>query len=371
MQQIPASLWNSLAGSDYPFLRHEYLAALEQSGCVSAQTGWQAQHLLVYGNGQLLAACPLYRKSHSHGEFVFDQQWAQAYQQAGLAYYPKWVTGVPFTPCASQRILLQPGIASAEVYQLLLQFIHEQAQKEGVSSWHCLFTTPAQSAALQDLGLLTREGVQFQWFNQQYRDFADYCATFTARRRKTILRERQSVKQQGIDFIRLPGHAISAQQWEVFFQFYQMTYLKHGMAAYLNLEFFQLLAQSMPEQLLLILACKAGKYVGAALSFVGGDTFYGRYWGCFEEYAFLHFECCYYQGLDYCLEHGLQRFDSGAQGEHKIARGFQPITTYSSHWLQHPAFGAAIAKFLQAEKQYLQQYRAECAVLLPFKKGDN
>lgn len=365
---ISGTDWNRLAGTDYPFLRHEYLSALELSGCVSEATGWQPQHVLIYEGVELVACCPLYLKFHSHGEFVFDQQWAQAYQQQGLRYYPKWLTAVPFTPCQSRRILIKQSVDESVILKFMVEAIQELSTAQKISSWHCLFTSLKQIEQLEQFGCLVREGVQFQWFNQQYRDFQDYCSTFASRKRKTILRERESVKVQGIAFLYLSGSEVTESQWQVFYNFYQMTYLKHGMSAYLNLAFFKLLAQTMPEQLLLILAHKEGVYVGAALSFIGSDSFYGRYWGCFEEYPYLHFEACYYQGLDYCIKKGLQRFDSGAQGEHKIARGFEPVSTYSAHWIKDERFAAAIQQFLQREQPFIQQYKLDCAGMLPFRK---
>lgn len=368
ISEITAEHWNQLAGTDYPFLRHEFLMALEHSGVVARATGWQPQHVLIFAETDLIAACPLYLKFHSQGEFVFDQQWANAYQQHGLDYYPKGLTAVPFTPCPARRILVKAGRDEQVILALLIDTLKQHFISQSISSWHCLFSSAEQTEQLRTLGLLVREGVQFQWFNRHYRDFQDYIDHFSSRKRKNTLRERQHVTQQGIQFLALNGQAVSAAQWQVFFQFYQMTYLKHGQSGYLTLEFFKQIAQTMPEQLLVIFALKANQYVGAALSFIGKDTLYGRYWGCFEEYAFLHFEACYYQGLDYCIAHGLARFDSGAQGEHKIARGFEPVSTYSAHWIQQPAFAAAIAHFLALEKSIVQQYKADATALLPFKK---
>ncbi|NOT86223.1 MAG: N-acetyltransferase [Methylococcaceae bacterium] len=368
ISEIKAEQWNQLTGTDYPFLRHEFLMALEQSGVVSRKTGWQPEHLLVYAEAELVAVCPLYFKYHSQGEFVFDQQWANAYQQHSLDYYPKALTAVPFTPCQAQRILFKKGIDEAAVLGGLVTALKQQLIALKLSSWHCLFSSPSQIEQLSSLGLMVREGVQFQWFNQHYRDFQDFTDAFTSRKRKNTYRERQQVREQGIEFLTLAGQQVSETQWQVFFQFYQMTYLKHGMPGYLNLDFFKQIAQSMPEQVLLIFALKANRYIGAALSFIGADTLYGRYWGCFEEYHFLHFEACYYQGLDYCIAQGLKRFDSGAQGEHKIARGFAPVTTYSAHWIQHPEFAKAIADFIRREKAAVQQYKADATAMLPFKK---
>lgn len=362
--------WNNLVHNKDPFLRHEFLLALEQSGSASEQTGWLPHHLLVENQHQLIAAMPLYLKTHSRGEYVFDQQWADAYVQSGMAYYPKWINGIPFTPCQGQRILIKENQDEQAIIQACIAFITELSELNNISSLHCLFPDASQTEALQQQ-LLIRENIQFQWFNKNYRDFADYLQQFTSRKRKQIHKERQQIKNAGIQMIRVRGLEISAQHWQVFFQFYQLTYLKRGQSAYLNIDFFQQLAASMPEQILLVLAIKDQRYVGAALSFIGAETLYGRYWGCYQEYKHLHFETCYYQGLDYCIEQNLQRFDSGAQGEHKIARGFKPITTYSAHWIQHPHFSTLIADFLNREKVLIQQYKQQCYQQLPFHQQPN
>ncbi|WP_445369046.1 GNAT family N-acetyltransferase [Methylomonas sp. BW4-1] len=369
MAQIEATAWNRLCGPDYPFLRHEFLAALEQSAAVCPQTGWEAAHLLVFDNQKLLAALPLYLKTHSWGEYVFDQQWAQAYQQHGLAYYPKFISAIPFTPCQGQRLLFAPDADQTAICALLFSFIQQLAERHGISSWHCLFPNHAQLELLQSLGLSVREGVQFQWFNRNYLTFSDFLQTLSADKRKMIKRERRRVAEQGIELLRVPGTEVTETQWQVFFRFYALTYLKRSSEPYLNLAFFKQIAQTMPEQLLLILAVKDDRYVGAALSFIGTDTLYGRYWGCDAEYNALHFEACYYQGLDYCIEHGLARFDSGAQGEHKISRGFEPVTTYSTHWLKDAGFAKAVAQFVDREKNAIAHYKQDAANYLPFKRA--
>jgi predicted N-acyltransferase len=368
MAQVDCANWNRLSGEAYPFLRHEFLLALEQSGSVCEQTGWAPAHLLVSDNKKLVAFMPLYLKQHSWGEYVFDHQWAQAYQQNGLDYYPKWLTAIPLTPCQGTRIVIKADIDPLEVMHILLAFIKQLSEQRGISSWHCLFPVPQQAEQLRSLGLSIREGVQFHWFNRGYQDFNAFLQTLSASKRKMIRRERRRVCEQGVSLLRIAGQDVSDLQWQVFFQFYTMTYLKRGSQAYLNLAFFQQLAATMGEQLLLVLAVKDDKYVGAALSFVGSDTLYGRYWGCYEEYNSLHFEACYYQGLDYCIEQGLKRFDSGAQGEHKISRGFEPITTYSAHWIKDAPFATAIDQFLDREQKAMQLYKQDAATYLPFKQ---
>ena len=367
MTEVNAVCWNNLVQNKDPFLRHEFLLALEQSESVCKKTGWQPYHLLMFEEYELIAAMPLYLKSHSRGEYVFDQQWADAYFQSGMEYYPKWVNAVPFSPCQGQRVLIKPGLDNKLIIQQYIATIRQISDLNNISSMHSLFPEPTQTDHLKQQ-LLIREAVQFQWFNKNYRDFDDYLQIFTSRQRKKINKERRRVHEQGIRLLRLTGLEISEEQWQVFFKFYQMTYLKRSQAAYLNIEFFKQLAETMPEQILLILAVKDQAYVGAALSFVGKNSLYGRYWGCYEEYNNLHFETCYYQGLEFCIEHQLQRFDSGAQGEHKISRGFEPITTYSAHWIQNPHFSKLIADFLEREKEYIDQYKQQCIQQLPFKQ---
>jgi uncharacterized protein len=368
INQVDSEAWNRLVGNGYPFMRHEFLLALEDSGCVAEQTGWRPRHVLVTENDELLAGMPLYFKSHSRGEYVFDNQWAYAYAQNGVNYYPKWLTAIPFTPCQGLRIAIKEQADQRQVTGLLVDFIKTQSEQENISSWHCLFPEGQQLESFRALGLAIREGVQFQWFNKNYRTFDDFLGTLNASKRKMLKRDRRKVTEQGIEMIQLSGGEANEYQWQTFYDFYQMTYLKHGTRPYLNLAFFLACAKTMGEKLLLVFALKDGVYVGAALSFVGSDTLYGRYWGCLDEYNALHFEACYYQGLDYCIEHGLQRFDSGAQGEHKIARGFEPVTTYSAHWFQDERFAKAIAQFLLREKSAVRFYKDDAANYLPFKK---
>jgi len=365
--EVDSLSWNKLAGSAYPFLRHEFLCALEESGAVSERSGWNPQHLLVMEGNELLAFMPLYLKQHSRGEYVFDHQWAQAYQQTGGHYYPKWLTAIPFTPCQGPRIVIKETLNLHSVTELLLAFIKNKSEELSISSWHCLFPESHQIDQFRTLGLGIREGVQFQWFNKGYPDFEAYLQSLSSSKRKMIRRERRKVTEQNITMQQISGQQVTEAQWQIFYQFYTMTYLKHGMQPYLRLAFFLACAETMGDQLLLVLASKDRQYVGAALSFIGSDTLFGRYWGCHEEYAFLHFEACYYQGLDFCLTYGFQRFDSGAQGEHKIARGFEPITTYSAHWIKDPQFAKAIEQFLIREQKAVEFYKQDAAAYLPFK----
>lgn len=368
MSQVDSTSWNQLAGDAYPFLRHEFLLALEQSGSVCQKSGWIPAHLLVLDDDSLIAFMPLYLKNHSWGEYVFDHQWAEAYHQQGIEYYPKWLTAIPLTPCQGTRIVIKESISSLKVTQALLSFIKQLSEQHNVSSWHCLFPTLQEAELLKSLELSIREGVQFQWFNNHYQDFDAFLQTLNTSKRKMIKRERRRIQEQDIRLLRISGAKVSPLQWQIFYNFYSITYLKKGSQPYLNLAFFQQIAATMGEQLLLVLAFKDDLPIAAALSFIGRETLYGRYWGCDEEYNNLHFETCYYQGLDYCIENGLQRFDSGAQGEHKIARGFEPITTYSAHWLKDKRFAKAIEDFVTEEKIMLARYKQKASTFLPFKQ---
>jgi predicted N-acyltransferase len=367
--EISAADWNALVNSSYPFLRHEFLLSLERSGCVSSRNGWQSKHLMVRnGRAELVALAPLYIKSHSMGEYVFDWSWADAYHRHGLNYYPKLLSAVPFTPSTGPRICLAEAQNEHALLAFIVKSVKALAQEIQASSWHILFSEKTCSDLLEQEGLQQRTGCQYQWFNRGYTDFANFLDGFNSRKRKNIKKERRSVGQNDIYFEWLEGADISAEHWQHFYRFYQNTYLVRGRSAYLNLPFFLELGRLMPQQLLLVMAKKSSRYLAGALFFKDKSTLYGRYWGCDEEWQFLHFETCYYQGLDYCITHQLKSFDSGAQGEHKIQRGFEPVFTYSNHWVSHPEFSAAIHHFLQEEKQHIDQYQQYAEDLLPFKK---
>ncbi|MFT5322077.1 MAG: putative N-acyltransferase [Pseudohongiellaceae bacterium] len=381
IKEIDAAEWNALAGKDYPFMQHAFFLALEQSNSTSAITGWQPYHVVIKkcadGDDEndeesmaTVAIMPLFLKDNSQGEYVFDWSWADAYQRHGLDYYPKFVTAIPFTPCPGARICVAEDQDVGEIHRLLCQTIPQQAKKINVSSWHVLFPQQEESDALATLGIQSRVGCQYQWFNKGYSNFDDFLARFSSRKRKNIRKERQKICDAGIEFEFLEGPDIQSSHWDSFYQFYQSTYFVRGRSPYLTTQFFTEIGNSMPENLLLVLAKKDGEYIAGALSFVGADTLYGRYWGCTEEYQFLHFETCYYQGIDYCIDRGLQRFDSGAQGEHKIQRGFEPVLTCSNHWIAHTEFDQAIGRFLEDEEQYIRRYQKEASAHLPFKADD-
>jgi uncharacterized protein len=372
---IDAEVWDRLAGDAYPFLKHGFFRALEQSSSTTAITGWQPYHAVVEksdekgddDNRQVVAVMPLFLKDNSRGEYVFDWSWADAYQQHGVSYYPKLVTAIPFTPCPGPRICIADGQDADEIYRLLSVTIPEQAQKLKASSWHILFPEETECLAFKALGIQPRVGCQYQWFNNGYTTFDDFLTRFSSRKRKNIRKERQKIAEAGIEFEILEGAEITPEHWQKFYLFYQSTYFVRGRSPYLTEEFFLKAGEYMPENLLLVMARKGDDTIAGALSFVGSDTLYGRYWGCIEEYQFLHFETCYYQGIDYCISKGLQRFDSGAQGEHKIQRGFEPVLTWSNHWIGNADFDHAISRFLADEEKYILRYQKEAENYLPFK----
>ena len=389
IEEIGQTQWNSITGVDNPFTRYEFLHALEVTGCTTKQSGWQPHHVAVYEKataaqtdseaenpktGTLVAIVPLYLKTNSWGEYVFDWAWANAYQSHGLDYYPKFVTAVPFTPSVGKRFFVDKEFANkspdteSDLLKLVAEKVKDQAQLIGASSWHVLFPTPQQNAALTDTQLLPRIATQFHWTNRDYKSFDDFLNALNSRKRKSIRKERANVASQAITFRRTEGADITEQQWSEFYQFYQSTYMMRGQQGYLNQRFFLQLAKAMPEQMLLINAQQNGRDIAAALCFKNSEKLFGRYWGSAADFQFLHFETCYYQGQEYAIEHGIKSFDSGAQGEHKIQRGFEPIITHSNHWIAHPSFSEAIEKFLAEEKPHILGYMKSAEVLLPFKR---
>jgi predicted N-acyltransferase len=368
--QLDASRWNALAGGEQPFLRHEFLLAMEQSGCATARTGWAPQHLVIEdGSGRLVAAMPLYRKSHSRGEFVFDFSWASAYAQHGLEYYPKLLSAVPFTPVGGPRLLIGSKPSAKDGAALSGSLMHaalEYARAEGLSSWHILFPRDAEAAQLEAAGLVLRRDCQFHWFNQDYESFDAFLATFTAEKRKKAKRERRRVAEAGIDFDTRYGNEMDEALWRTVFGFYADTFHRHGHEPYLNLNFFKRVAAAMPESIMLKIARIDSTPIAAAIFFVGEDALFGRYWGSGGNYHSLHFETCYYQGIEYCIEKRLKRFEPGTQGEHKVPRGFVPSITRSAHYIADPRFAAAIADYARREARGVDQYAAAVNEHVPF-----
>jgi len=372
LQQVDADSWNGLTGTDYPFLRHEFLLALEQSGCTRADSGWQPCHVTVYREGRLIALMPLYLKSHSYGEYVFDWGWADAWQRHGLSYYPKLVTAIPFTPATGPRLCFAAGEDEATCTLALVQAVKQLAEEQQLSSWHLLFPTEKESALVESLQTSTRLGSQFHWFNQGYACFDDFLATFNSRKRKSLKRERRRVQDQGIGLEVMEGGDIRESDWERFYHFYQLTYAKRsGHGGYLNREFFQQIGDSLPEHCVMVMAYDGSEPIAGSLCFRSADTLFGRYWGCIRELDCLHFEAFYYQGIEYCIRHGLERFDPGAQGEHKIQRGFTPIITRSNHWIADPQFAHAIEDFTERENRHTESYIEQASSYLPFRQDNS
>ncbi|MDP5212222.1 GNAT family N-acetyltransferase [Pseudoalteromonas tunicata] len=365
LTQIKAHTWDALLHGD-PFVSHAFLLACQQSQAANNASGWYARHLLIYHHSQLAAVLPGYLKTHSYGEYVFDWSFAEAYEQHNLAYYPKWICAVPFSPICGNRI------GCVELNNELIDYINQvlttTCQQQGWSGWHINFLPQPHSDQLAQIPVMQRIGVQFQWFNQSYHNFDAFLARFTARRRKTVKKERQKALADNISIEWLEGEQISSELMAQFTLFYQQTYLKRsGHLGYFNQDFFAQLHRTMANHLVIMLAKKDHEIIAATLSLKNQHTLYGRYWGAKDNYDFLHFELCYYQGIEYCIEHKLMCFHAGAQGEHKIMRGFEAVVTYSNHYISHPDFSRAIGSFFQQERQQILHYQQQCLSLLPFK----
>ncbi|MFZ3203364.1 MAG: GNAT family N-acetyltransferase [Pseudomonas sp.] len=366
LSELDASSWDALRIDQQPFLCHAFLSALEDSGSVGGRSGWQSAHrVLQDGQGRVLAAMPAYIKSHSYGEYVFDHGWADACHRAGIDYYPKLLGAIPFSPVSGQRLLGDPLAAGQ-----LLDELSASLVQQGLSSLHINFTSPADDALLQGRdGWLQRLGCQYHWHNRGYRDFQDFLDALSSRKRKQMRKEREQVAGQGIEFDWREGHQLSEAEWDFVYQCYANTYRVRGQSPYLTRTFFSLLAERMPQMIRVVLARQGGRPVAMAFSLTGGDSLYGRYWGCLAEFDRLHFETCFYQGMDYAIAQGLQRFDAGAQGEHKLIRGFEPVITRSWHYLCHPGLRAAVADFLEQERVGVQGYAKDARGLLPYRQG--
>ena len=360
--------WNRLAGEGFPFISHEFLSLAESTGCVAEATGWSPRHIAIYNSsGSLDAAMPLYEKTHSWGEFVFDWSWAQAYHRAGIDYYPKLVSAAPFTPAPSSRLLMRNKDPDLEAE--LLQQAVKLAQDGGYSSLHILFPNPDELPAIENAGLKLRKDCQFHWHNHEYRDFDEFLATFSSAKRKKARRDRRHVAENGVSFRWLDGHTLDESIWRDVYQLISNTFMQRGSLPYYNLEFLIEVSKKLPDNIHVVLAEKNNEPVATAVFYRGADALYGRYWGCNTDINALHFETCYYQGIDFCIANGIQRFEPGTQGEHKISRGFSPVTTWSAHWLAHPEFLSAISRYLDEEQGYIERYIDEINQRSPFKQG--
>ena len=365
--------WDAVANPDAkrfnPFVSYDFLSALESAKCVGPRTGWAPRHLIVEDSaGGIAAAAPCYAKSHSQGEYVFDHSWAEAYTQAGGRYYPKLQIAVPFTPVPGPRLLVKPGPQAAMYEQLLAAGAVELAKQAGLSSIHVTFCDADAQSRLAALGFLRRTGQQFHWQNQSYGTFEQFLETFSSRKRKGVRKERAEALAAGLTIEHLSGNDITEAHWDQFFAFYMDTGHRKWGRPYLNREFFSALGQSMSARCLLVMAKRDGRYIAGALNIIGGDCLYGRYWGATEHHPFLHFEVCYYQAIEWAIAHGIPRVEAGAQGEHKLARGYLPVETYSAHWIADPALRRAVAHYLDQERDAVTEANVELAELGPYRK---
>ena len=375
ISEIKAGDWDACANPDSarhnPFVSHAFLKALEDAGTLGPKTGWLPRHLVLEdGANGVAAVAPCYLKGHSQGEYVFDHGWADAYQRAGGRYYPKLLLAVPFTPVPGPRLLVKPGPRAIADEQVLAAAAVELASQSGFSSVHMTFLDKDVQARLGAFGFLARTGQQFHWHNQGYEDFEDFLNSFASRKRKAVRKERAEAMSDGIAIEHITGADITEAHWDAMYEFYMDTGNRKWGHPYLNREFFSELGKSMSARCLLIFAKRAGRYVAGALNIIGGDCLYGRYWGAIEHHPALHFEICYYQAIDYAIAHGLARVEAGAQGEHKLARGYLPVETFSAHWLADPGLKRAVERYLVEERKAVKEEVVEMAALGPFKRGN-
>jgi predicted N-acyltransferase len=365
LRAIPAASWNALVGSQ-PLLSHAFLHALHETGCAAPESGWAPRYLLATRGGELVGALPLYLKAHSYGEYVFDWSWADAYRRHGQRYYPKLLAAIPFTPVTGPRLIAD----EAAVRRRLLEGARALMDDGGLSSLHILFPRDQEAVECAAAGFMTRNSVQFHWSNPGYRDFADFLSTLNHGKRAKIRQERRKLAEHGIEFERYTGGEINAAQWRFFFRCYSNTYREHHSTPYLTLEFFARIGREMPENILMVVGSRAGRPVCAALDVYCDHTLWGRYWGTTEYVPGLHFEACYYQALEFCIERGIKLFEGGAQGSHKLARGFLPVTTQSAHLVADPDFAAAIARFVAREREDVARTVDELETASPFRRYD-
>ena len=368
--EIRAATWDACAGEINPTISHAFLNALEESGSTTKRTGWTPLHLSLEGSdGEIIGVVPLYAKTHSYGEYIFDYGWADAFERAGGRYYPKLLSAVPFTPVPGPRLLIRPG-TPPEAREHLLAGMVEFVNRRQISSLHVNFPETVDAAAMIEAGFLQRLGQQFHWTNDGYRDFDDFLAALNSRKRKAVKKERREALAPGLDIEVLTGSDLKPRHWDAFFEFYLATSDRKWGSAYLNRRFFALIGERMPEKIVLFLARRGGKYVAGAFNLLSKETIYGRNWGSYGDYKFLHFECCYYQAIQFAITHGLKRVEAGAQGPHKIQRGYLPAPTYSFHWIPDPGFRRAVAQFLARERQMIEHKMEGLAEFSPFRHED-
>lgn len=370
---VPEAQWNACAHAPgqprNPFVDHRFLASLESGGCIGGRTGWTPAHVLVENaGGELLACAPSYIKSHSQGEYVFDQGWADAYERAGGQYYPKVQVSVPFTPVNGPRLLVRSGAQVDIARASLIEGLRALRAQTRASSLHLTFLDDETRGVLEKKNFLIRDGQQFHWFNRGYASFEEFLAALASRKRKLIRRERRDALANGITIEHLTGHQLTEAVWDSFFTFYQDTGSRKWGRPYLTRRFFSMAGAAMRDDILLVMAKREGKYIAGAINFIGSDALYGRHWGCVEDHPFLHFEVCYYQAIDYAIAHKLARVEAGAQGEHKLLRGYDPVITASAHDIADPALRRAVADFLRRERSHVAAANAELETLRPFRR---
>lgn len=377
--EIPAARWNTLSGAAKgrdgaiynPFVSHAYLSALEESGSATAKTGWLGQHLLMEGSdGQLLGALVCYLKNHSQGEYVFDHGWADAFERAGGRYYPKLQGSIPFTPATGPRLLTVSGDDGSPVQDGLAAGLKELARRHDASSAHVTFVREAEMPIFENAGFLHRTDQQFHFLNEGYGTHDDFLETLASRKRKALKKERRAALEHGITIDWLTGNDLTEAIWDQFFTFYMDTGSRKWGRPYLTRAFYSLIGERMPDDIVLMMARRNGRYIAGAINFIGGDALYGRHWGCTEDHPFLHFEVCYHQAIDFAIAKGLKRVEAGAQGEHKLARGYMPVTTHSAHYISHPGLARAVEDYLVRERRDVEETAEFLAEHGPFRKGE-
>ena len=371
INEVDAAEWDACAGPDNPFVSHAFLDALEESGSATAETGWTVQHITIEDDyGHLIGAVPAYLKNHSYGEYVFDWGWAEAFERAGGQYYPKLQVSVPFAPVTGPRLLVRAGEDEGKIRAWLIAGLIELARRHSVSSLHITFATKPEWHELGEAGFLQRTGKQFHWRNDNYACFEDFLETLASRKRKAIRKERREAAAEGVEIEFLTGETLEPSHMEAFYRFYVNTIDRKWSHDYLKPEFFQILARTMADRVVLVMVSYEGRHVAGALNLLGSDTLYGRNWGSIEHFNMLHFEACYYRAIDFAIEHGLARVEAGAQGPHKISRGYLPVTTYSAHWIANSRFRTAIEDFLEHERESVEMEIDALARRSPFRKED-
>ncbi|WP_394176031.1 GNAT family N-acetyltransferase [Thalassotalea litorea] len=373
INDISRAHWQSLFQGMSLFCQYDYLLSLENSHCVGGDTGWIVNHLIMFDNDTPVAGMPIYLKMHSYGEYMFDWNWAAAYQQQQISYYPKLLSAIPFTPVTGQRLAIVPNlkVSAADIIKGIKATLNQQLQRFDASNFQCLFNDKAQSDELDSHGLVQRQDIQFHWFNQHYGSFDDFLGKLTARKRKSIKKERLALQTLGLNYRWLSASEITSEQWQFFYQCYRQTYLKRsGHPGYLNLEFFLSVAKTLNQYCRLLIVYDSDKAIASALFFVQENTLYGRYWGAMREVPGLHFEACYYQGIEYCIANKLSKFDAGVQGEHKLNRGFVPVISYGNYLLADSPFKNAILDVIRRENQHFQALLASKSLDSAYRQED-